>query len=111
MIVESSILIVAFSAAIFFALTLGGLAILRRQKTISARAFLFLVFCYGCVWVTLLIARNSQLTIGEAATAWMVALIIVGTVLAIKAYRNPARTIIRYPGLTGFRQRPPISTP
>ena len=81
---ESNILLVAFSATVFFVLTLGGLAILRRQKRIPARAFLFLIFCYGCMWVTRLITRNSQLTIVEAATAWIVALIIVGIATLIQ---------------------------
>jgi hypothetical protein len=87
-IVESHAAIVVLAAAIFFAVALGGLAILRRQQNVAVRSVLFLVFSYACVWFTLWIARRGRLHVGEAAAAWIVALLLVAVVEALRSWRK-----------------------
>lgn len=92
MIVESHAAMIAVATAICVALLLGGLAILRRQEKVAVRAIIFALFSYACVWVTMWIARRGGLLVGEAASAWIVALLLVGLIEAFRFWRRK-RTI------------------
>jgi hypothetical protein len=87
-IVESHAAVMVLAAAIFVALLLGGLAILRRQESVAVRAILFVLFSYACVWVTMWVARRGRLLVGEVAAAWIVALLLVAVVEALRFWRR-----------------------
>ena len=91
MIIENHAASVAIAAAIFLALALGGLAVLRRQSNVAVRSVLFLVFCYACVWATLLAARSGRIVVAEAAAAWIIALLLTGAVEGVRVWRSKRR--------------------
>jgi drug/metabolite transporter (DMT)-like permease len=72
-------------ALIYFAITLGALALLRRQRTTGRRTGIFLGFVVVCIVLTRWTTRTWHLFMGEAAAAWIAALLVVGaTVLLIQ---------------------------
>jgi hypothetical protein len=77
-----------YSTAIFLALLLSGLVVLRRQRAVGTRVLVFLVFCFVCTRVTMWTTRGWQLLMGETAIAWVVALLLVAVVELIRVRRT-----------------------
>lgn len=73
---------ILYTALIFLAVALGGLSVLRRQRSRRARVIVFLVFCAVCIYLTLFVTKRWQLLMGEAAIAWVVALLILAIISA-----------------------------
>jgi hypothetical protein len=77
-----------YSTAIFLALLLGGLMVLRRQRAVGTRMLVFLVFCFLCTRVTMWTSKGWQLLMGETAIAWITALLLVAGVEVIRVRRS-----------------------
>ena len=71
-----------YALSIFLVVGLGGLAVLRRQRNAGTRMFVFLLFSVACVFVTLWTTKRWQLLMGEAAIAWIVALLLIAVIAA-----------------------------
>jgi hypothetical protein len=83
---------IVYATVIFLALVLGGLMVLRTQRTAGTRATVFLLFTIGCVVVTLAATKRWQLLMGEAALAWIMALLILGAIAGVeRALRRTRR--------------------
>jgi hypothetical protein len=78
---------IAYSVAIFLALALGGLMVLRRERVVGMRVVGFLLLASLCVLATLWTTKRWQLLMGEATLAWIVALLLVGVVEGIRVWR------------------------
>jgi hypothetical protein len=78
---------IAYSVAIFLALALGGLMVLRRERTVGMRVLGFLLLASLCVLSTLWTTKRWQLLMGEAAIAWIVALVLLAVVEGIRIWR------------------------
>ncbi len=83
---------IAYLTVTFLALAGAGLIVLRRQKSVRMRVIVFLLFCLVCVRITLWATSRWQLLMGEAATAWVVALLLLGAILGLgQLVRRPSR--------------------
>ena len=76
---------IIIAVAIYFAFTLGALALLRRQAAIAGRGVLFLLFCVACTLITRWITHSFQMLMGAAALAWIIALTLVAIAVAAGA--------------------------
>jgi hypothetical protein len=79
---------IVYSAAIFFALILGGLATLRRPPNVVVRAVCFVLLCFVCFRLTLWLALQWRLDAVGAGAAWAAALVLIVAVEAIRVWRN-----------------------
>jgi hypothetical protein len=75
---------VAYAVVLFFLIAWGGLALLRRQKSVAKRAPAFLLFCVVSVVATMWAAKRWELLVGSAAFAWVVALILLALVWTLR---------------------------
>lgn len=79
---------IAYAAAIFFALTLGGLMALRRLPNLAVRAIGFVLLCLACFRVTFWLDLRWNLDSVELGVAWAAALVFVVAVEAIRVWRT-----------------------
>ena len=81
--------LIAGSALIYFAFTLGALALLRKQGAVGTRTAVFLLFVIVCTVITRWTATTWHLFMGETAAAWVSALLAVALtyVLVLKSRR------------------------
>lgn len=84
-------ILIAYCVVAFLALTLAGLMVLQRQKGAVAHSVVFVLFAIVCVYSTLWINRRFMLLMGEAAIAWVVALLLAGAIVAITRAARRAR--------------------
>ena len=79
---------IAYAAAIFFAIVLGGLLALRGLPTLTARALTFVVLCFACVKVTFWLARRWELDPVQLGAAWAAVLLLVTAIEAFRVLRK-----------------------
>jgi hypothetical protein len=86
---------IVFASCLFLVVAFGGLILLRKQRAVGTRALVFLLFAIACVLMTSWITRRWQLLMGEAAVAWVIALLLLGGIEAvtgvIRMRKTPSR--------------------
>jgi hypothetical protein len=81
-------MLIAYSAAIFFALVLGGLLALQGLPSVIARALTFVVLCYACMRVTFWLGARWALNPVELGAAWAIVLLLVAAIEAFRVLRK-----------------------
>ena len=84
-------MLIAYSAAIYFALALGGLLALRGMPSVvsvTAKVLAFAVLCLVCFKVTFLLAKRWDVNPVELGAAWTVALLLIVAIEAGRVLRK-----------------------
>jgi hypothetical protein len=76
-----------YAASIFFALALVAVLVMRRQRTAGSRVSVFLLFVVVGAIVTTAVNSRWNLLMGEAAAAWIGALLVLGVLAGIERFR------------------------
>jgi hypothetical protein len=74
---------IVYATVLFFVAAFGGVMLLGTQRAVGARVLAFLLFCAVCILVTSWSTNQWRLLMGEAAVAWVVALLTLGAVMVI----------------------------
>jgi hypothetical protein len=80
-------MLIAYASAIFFALVLYGLLVLRglpSAVSMTPRLMGFVLLCFACVKVTFWLANRWELDPVQLGVAWAVALLLI---VAIEGFR------------------------
>lgn len=86
----NNLLGVLLATGVYLAFTITALLLLRRQGTDPARWFLFLGYVVGSVFLTRFTVHAWHLLMGEAAVAWLGALVLLGIIASTRftSYRR-----------------------
>ena len=82
---------IAYASAIFFALVLYGLLVLRglpRAVSMTPRLMGFVLLCAVCVKVTFSLAKRWSLDPVQLGVAWAVALLLIVAIEGLRVLRK-----------------------
>jgi hypothetical protein len=79
---------IALAALIYFAFALASFAWFQKQRTVGERSMAFLLFAVGSVIITLWVVGLLEMLMGEAAAAWIFALLAAGGISIVRRSRS-----------------------